>query len=425
MDYKDILDFIESLSYKNSKNGLENIKSILENLGNPQDKIKVIHIAGTNGKGSCSCFIYNVLKEAGYKTALYTSPHLDKYNERFIIDEECISDKNFVFTAEKVKNACKNVTPTVFEFLTAMGYLYFYENNVDFAVIETGVGGILDATNVVKAPLISVITSIGYDHTGTLGNTIAEIAQAKGGIIKKDCPCVLYTQKNQVYEVIKNIADSKNSKLYYGFNEEISVEAQDLNGTIFSIKNDYINYPRVEIKMLGDFQINNCAVVLLAFKALEDLGIKVQNNVILNGIKKCFWNGRMEFFKGSPDILIDGSHNPDGINMLSKSLEKYFEGKKITLLMGVMQDKEYKKMLDCIIPKVENVIITKPVSFRALEIEQFKNTIAVYSKNIYEYEDVKSALLKALNTAGKNGLVCCCGSLYLVGEVRKYLQDML
>ncbi len=427
MDYSNTLDYIEKLSGLGSKLDFGRINEILERLGRPQDKLKAVHVAGTNGKGSVSSMISQMLISAGYKTGLYTSPHLEKYNERYVINNVEISDSDFVKYMYIVKECADNMDkepigrPTVFEQLTALAFLYFADNNVDYAVIEVGLGGRFDATNVIKSPLLSVITSISFDHMEYLGNTIESIAFEKGGIIKEGRPTVLYRQDLKVYNVIKGLCDERHSQLYYLNNGTTEIKKQDINGTVMSVKNDLYEYDNIVLPLVGEYQIKNCETALLAAYALKKEGVILSDENILNGIKNVKWNGRMEICKKEPMVIIDGAHNADGINMLVKSIKKYFSDKRIVLLMGVLGDKDYEKMAAQIVPLAETTVITQPDSSRALSVEGFKKTVEKYCDNVYGFENIEEAYSFALDLTGKDDVLICAGSLYLIGRLRQII----
>ena len=426
MNYSAALDYIENLNYLGSKLDLSRITEMLERLGNPQDEIKAIHVAGTNGKGSVSSMISRILIEAGYKTGLYTSPHLERYNERYKINNEEISDDAFGEYIERVKLCADDMDggtgrPTVFEQLTAAAFLYFADQKVDYAVIEVGLGGRFDATNVIKKPVLSVITSISLDHTEFLGNTIESIAFEKGGIIKKGCPTVLYRQDRRVYDVIKNICGERNSELYYGENTSVRVISQDITGSVISIKNDLCDIKEIFLPLIGEYQIKNCETAINAVCVLRELGAEISDENIVKGIAASRWNGRMEICSRSPLTVIDGAHNADGVEMLAESVKKYFAGKRIVLLMGVLGDKEYEKMAAEIVPLADAVVITEPDSDRAMPAEKFKEVVEKYCYNVNCIDGIKEAYDFALGITGADDVLLCAGSLYLIGRLRSII----
>lgn len=429
MHYEAAVQYLDSIGFLGAKLGLERMKQLMQRLGNPEKKLRFIHVAGTNGKGSTCAMLTAILMEAGKTIGTYTSPHLEEYTERFTINNERISKEEFAFYIEHISKICKEMEcageghPTVFEVLTALAFLYFYHKKVELVLLEVGLGGRYDATNIIEDPLLCVITAIGMDHMEYLGDTLEQIAFEKAGIIKEDCPVVLYRQSKKVYETVQAVAEQFHAKLYYASEEAVTVDIQTIQKSVFSIKNGFFEYPKIEIQMLGQYQMANCATVLLACYALQQAGILLTEEQILSGLKKAFWNGRMEVFPGSPLVLLDGAHNVDGIEMLSKSLSAYFHQQDITLLIGILGDKEYKKMVELILPLASKVVITEPHNPRALTVEKLEAIIRGQGKKVVKNRNIKEAFMKAYTMTDADGIVCCCGSLYLIGELRKLLSQ--
>ncbi|MBQ2753653.1 MAG: bifunctional folylpolyglutamate synthase/dihydrofolate synthase [Firmicutes bacterium] len=421
MNYAEALKYIEKIEYFGSKPGLERISALMDVLGNPQDSLKVIHVAGTNGKGSTTAMLTYILKENGYRVGTYTSPHLESYNERFMINGENITDEKLAQYVTLIKDACEGLSdkPTVFEVLTAVAFKYFYDEKVDYVVLEVGLGGRFDATNLINKPVLSVITSISFDHVEFLGDTLEKIAFEKAGIIKEGCPCVLYRQSEEVKEVIDAVCKEKNSTFCYADEEEISVLKQDITGTVFSVKNKYIDFENVSIKLIGDYQIKNACLVLTAAEALRSNGVELKDELILSGIEKAKWHGRMEIVGKDPTVLLDGAHNLDGIAMLSGSLKKYFADKKITLLVGILGDKEYGKMVETIAPLASNIVFTEPRSERRWHLESLEEFENMGDIKVFKEVDIKKALELAFSITEKEDVICCAGSFYLIGEIYK------
>lgn len=427
MLYNDAIAYLENISALGSKLGLERIQELLNKLDNPQNKLKCIHVAGTNGKGSACSLLKNILIEAGYKVGVYTSPHLQEYTERFEINLTPIPKEDFAKELQLIQTICKEMEqssighPTIFELLTAMAFHYFLKENVDIVILEVGLGGRFDATNVITKPLLSLIMSIGMDHMDYLGHSLEQIAMEKAGIIKENCPVVLYSQSEVVYNKIMEICSGKNANLYYAKQSNIQIIKQSLKETIFSIENKYFSYPRVHLPLLGSYQMQNCATVLLACHVLQKIGLSISTTQILNGIQKAYWNGRMEVCQQNPLVVLDGAHNTDGIIALSQSIPQYFIGKKITLLLGVLGDKEYNKMTEAILPLVDTIVLTEPFNERKLTVDELESFLSSWKKPIYKNADIKQAYQLALQQTGENDVLLCCGSLYMIGEVRNYI----
>lgn len=424
MNYTEALEYIDSIYGLGSDLGLGRVEVLMEKMGNPQEKIKIIHVAGTNGKGSCCAMLSNILIEQGYTVGVYTSPHLEVYNERYTVNNMQITNEEFTEQISVVKTCCdqlvadgKITQPTVFEVVTALGFNYFAQRKVDYLILEVGLGGRFDATNVIHRPVLSMITSISMDHMEFLGNTLSDIAYEKGGIIKENCPVVLYSQCDEVYNAVKKLSEQRHAKLYFAKNQGTHIKSQDITGSVFDIENEYMNYSDIRLGLLGDYQINNAATVLLACRALIDSGIEISQQSIYAGLKKAQWSGRMEIVQRDPIVLLDGAHNIDGIHMLAESLERYFSNKKITLLIGILGDKEYEKMIEMLLPLASKIVFTEPNNSRKWDINTLTETIVPYEIEVYREKNIESAFNLAKSITSKEDVLCCAGSLYLIGEL--------
>jgi len=427
MNYQEALCYLENISPTGIQLGIFRMEILLKKLGNPEKRLSVIHIAGTNGKGSTSAMLSAILTESGYHTGMYTSPHLVQYNERYSIDGKEISNHDFSKYMEIIKDACDEMVtqnqgqPTVFEILTALGFLYFFQENVDILILEVGLGGRFDATNVITKPLLSIITSIGMDHMDYLGNTLDEISYEKGGIIKKNCPVVLYSQQDLVYNQIVGICRKQNAPLFYEPETNFDFIEKSLDKTVFHIKNTTYAYENLTLSLAGAYQPFNCATVLLACEVLNKKGLAIPENHIRTGLMNVSWAGRMECIQKNPLVLLDGAHNADGIEMLVHSLKDYFESQKITLLLGVLGDKEYEKMARELLPLVDYIVLTEPKNERKLSVDILEQTIQKLGKTAQKNCTISEALPLALKHTKKDGVLLCCGSLYMIGEIRKLM----
>lgn len=429
MNYQECIHYLEEEVGFGSVPGLERIKCLCERLGNPQQKLSVIHIAGTNGKGSAVAMLSSILKEAGYRVGTYTSPHLEKYNERFLINGKEISDEDFAREITLMKNICEELAaegkavPTLFEIVTGVAFHYFAEQKVDVLILEVGLGGRYDATNIVAEPLLSLIMSISIDHTDFLGDSIEKIAAEKAGIIKKNCPVVLYSQDEIVYNMVKDAADQMDAPFYCLNDAEIDVASQTLEGTVFSVKNKSMSLEKVELPLLGSYQIGNCVTVLEACRVLKKRGLQLSEEAVRRGLKNAHWAGRMEICREEPLVILDGAHNEDGIHQLAKSLSVYFRDKKVTLILGVLGDKEYHKMAEHILPHADSVILTEPHSERKLDVFTLARSISNHNGTIYTEKEIEDAYEKALSLTPAEGIILCCGSLYMIGAMRTYITN--
>ena len=429
--YAEALDYIYNLNKYGIKLGLKNISYLLFLLDNPHQKLNIIHIAGTNGKGSTASIISSILQFDSFKVGLYTSPHLVDFTERMKINFQPISEKKVCELLEKIKPYIEEVAntsgynhPTFFEVITTMAFLYFFEEKVDFLVLEVGLGGRLDATNVCQ-PLISVITHIDYDHMDKLGNSIREIAREKGGIIKYGGIVITSYQYDEAYDEIKRIADERNS-LIFSLGKEINYEIikSDIKGNLFNLKGIYNEYKNLYIPLLGKHQVGNAATAITAIEALKIRGLNISKRAIFEGLEKAKWEGRLEIIQNSPLLILDGAHNPNGVKMVRQALEEVFSYDKLILVLAIFADKDYKKMIQIISPKADIIITTKAKNPRATPPKVIAKEAAQYINRdkIVVTEDIPEAIKCALSHSHKNDLICITGSLYTVGEVKRYFK---
>ncbi len=390
MNYTDAINILTSQNKFRINLGLERIQSVMNFLGNPQDKIKIIHIAGTNGKGSVSSILANILICAGYKTGLYTSPHLVDYTERIKINNNQISKEDFAYYISQIINLNEDLTE--FEILSASAFKYFYDNKVDIAVIETGLGGRFDGTNICKTPVLEIITSISKDHTDRLGNTIEEIAFEKAGIIKENS-AVICSKDNLGFDVIKNAAKKTNSQLICEF-KDIKTEYE--NGENFAI----INGKKYSFSLLGLYQQKNLALVLEAVKYL-----KINDESLKEGLKTVFWPARFEYIKNK-NLVIDGAHNPDGALELKKNLEFYFKNQKRIFIYSSLATKDYKTIANTLFNLNDEIYFYEFNYKNALNLEEYKRNLPDFNVKRFSPEVFKKDCLKIIT-----------GSLYMIGDI--------
>ncbi|GAG74234.1 unnamed protein product [marine sediment metagenome] len=430
--YAEALDYIYDLTKYGIKLGLKNINYLLYLLGEPHKKLKIIHVSGTNGKGSTCSLISSILQSDGYKVGLYTSPHLVDFTERIEINRTPIERKKVSELLERIKPSIKKVAntpsyghPTFFEVITSMAFLYFFEEQVDFLVLEVGLGGRLDATNVCE-PLISVITHIDYDHMDKLGNSLEEIAREKGGIIKPEGIIISSKQYDKAYKEIKKIVDEKNS-LIYSTGSEISYEIvkSDINGVIFDLKGIYRNYKNLYTPLLGRHQAENAATAISAIEALKIRGVKISEKAIRAGLEKVKWTGRLEIIQNNPTLILDGAHNPSGVKIVRQALEEIFSYHRLILVLAIFADKDYKKMIQILAPNADLIITTKAKNPRATPPQIIAKEAAQYiEKNkIIVTEDIPQAINSALSNSKEDDLICITGSLYTIGEAKRYFKS--
>ena len=403
------------------KLGLSTIRRILKGLGNPQDNFSCIHVAGTNGKGSVASALASILNASGYKTGLYTSPHLVRFNERITVDNRPIPDDIVVESYKAVKQVHRgNREPTFFEFTTAMAFYEFNRQKVDWAVIETGMGGRLDATNIIK-PALSIITNISVEHREYLGNTIAQVAGEKGGIIKRHTPVVTGINQKHAVAVVKEIAKAKSAP-FFRLGDDFSVRRNKSGAfTYFGMGN---TWPDLHTGLLGNYQVDNSALVVAACEVLNKKNTKISIKSIKEGLVNNNWPGRLEVVSKNPFILLDGAHNLIAARNLAKYLSNNLSNSNITLVIGILDDKPYKAMFKSLLPICSKVIITSPRIDRALSTERLSAVAKSLISDITIIPDVGKAVNHAIEKARPGDAVCIAGSLYVVGEAKKALDKM-
>lgn len=430
MNYNEALQFIHESHKFGMRLGLDNIKKLLELLGNPQNNLKIIHVAGTNGKGSTCSFISSILKESGYKVGLYTSPFLETFTERIRVNGENIREEEVGKIVSLIKEKIEIMVsegysyPTEFEIVTAMAFYYYNQEKVDFVALEVGLGGRYDATNVIDKPVVSAITSISLDHTGILGDTLAKIAFEKGGIIKEDCPTIVYPQQEEASEVIKNICAEKKSKYIECDFKNIEIKSSNINSQIYNCNINGKELRDLEIKLIGDHQIKNSIVGLNVIEYLNDIKItNISEENIRKGLLGTKWPGRIEKISENPMFIIDGAHNEEGAKSLANSIDKYFENKNKILVIGMLEDKDIDSVLDLLIPKFNKVITTTPDNPRAIDANKLKEKIERYNIEVTCKPNIKEAVDYALEISNKDDVIISAGSLYMIGNVRTIIVN--
>ena len=423
MNYEEAMNFIQNTNKFGSVLGLDNIRELLERLGNPQDQLRVVHIAGTNGKGSTLAFLAGIFRESGYRAGRYVSPASFSYEERFRINEENISKKDLCFYMEKIKNVAEEMVkdglshPTMFEIETALSFLYFLDKKVDVVLLETGMGGRLDATNVVKKPIATVIASIGMDHMQFLGDTLEKIASEKAGIIKEGCPGISYDNTKEVNEVIKNKAKQMHAKVTFVNSAGIRVLQESLNGESFSYRSsDGRWYEKIEIPLLGRHQINNAALALETLNVIKNYYC-ISDFQTEDGMRKTIWRGRIEILEREPMVICDGAHNPDGAKSLLSFLQNNFTNQRLIYIMGVLSDKDYEQMVQILAPAADKIYTVAPDNPRALSSRELCNCISKYHQNVEERQRLAECLSEVRQKAEKDDVIIICGTLSFQNEL--------
>ena len=400
------------------KLGLATISRLMRGLGNPQDRFSSIHIAGTNGKGSIAAFLSSVLAHGGYKVGLYTSPHLVRFNERIQINGCPISDKDVARVAEAVQRVyTQGEPPTFFECATAMALYHFASEGVDWAILETGMGGRYDATNLVH-PEVSVISNISMEHQEYLGNTLAKIAREKAGIIKRGAGVVTGARQKSALRVIEQVATEK-GVLLYRLGKEIRIRRDKGTFTYLGISR---RWPRVRIGLIGDHQVTNAALALGALELLLEKGFYLTDEAVYAGLAATRWPGRLEVFSRKPFILLDGAHNPSAVKTLKKFLENSLHPRRLTMVVGILEDKAWKPMLRDLVAVADRMILTRPQYERAADPHELASFVRPLKQDLVVIPKLPDAISFALEEAGNADALCITGSLYTVGDAKAYLE---
>ena len=416
MNYDEAIEYIHSVNWTFCKPGLSRISALCEALGHPEDSLKFIHVAGTNGKGSFCSMTASILREAGYRVGLFTSPYIVRFNERMRIDGEDISDSELAEITEKIKPICDSMQdkPTEFELITAIAFVYFSSHKCDFVVLECGLGGRLDSTYIIKTPILSVITGIALDHTAILGDTPEKIAYEKAGIIKPRIPVLFGGEGDSVTRVIRERCKDMGSELYLA--REITAENVKLalSGTSF----DALGYKDLRVGLLGSYQLKNAINVLLAVEILKGAGLIISEDAVRRGLGEAVWHARFEVICREPLVIYDGAHNREGVDALYESVKSYFGKSPLICLSGTLADKEYTHTAQVISKIAERVYTITPENPRALSANDFAKCIEALGVKVHPTDSISEAVALAFADAKKSGLpLICFGSLYTYGEV--------
>lgn len=412
MNYQETLDYINSVRRNVWKLGLSRTRELLHMLGDPQDDLRFVHIGGTNGKGSTSAMIESVLRTAGYRAGLFPSPYIEEFRERICVSGEMISEDELCRITERVKSFADTMEdePSHFEIVTAIGMLYFKEKNCDIVVLEVGLGGEFDASNVIKAPDVAVLTNIGFDHTDYLGTTLEEIARTKAGIIKTGSSVVLYPNVPEVTDIIKEVCEERGCELTSAdFGRMKSIDA-DLGGQTFLW--DDRTY---KIHLTGEYQLRNAAMALTVIEKMRELNWEISDKAIESGMEAAKWPARFEVLGTDPVFILDGGHNSQCAEAVAESLERYLPREKLTIIIGMLRDKDYEAALDILLPYASYCYCLTPASDRALPAEELAAQIRKRGVDAECVESADKAIKKSL-AAGRP--ILTFGSLYMAGEVR-------
>ena len=421
MNYEEAMQYIHAVQWAGHKPGLSRTRTLLAALGSPHKRLKFVHVAGTNGKGSTAAMLASCLRAAGYCVGLYTSPFINRFNERIQVDGEQIGDEELVRLVEKIRPAADAMAdvPTEFEVITALGMLYFAEKQCDIVVLEVGLGGTLDSTNVIDPPECAVITALGMDHVKELGPTIADIASAKAGIIKPGSPVVSYGGVPEADAVIARVAAEQHAPLRVVDFSKLTVEGGDLDEVTF----DFDGLHGVRLPLIGSYQPKNAAVAITALRVLRERGWNIPEEAIRKGLETVSWPGRFELLRHSPAFLLDGSHNAHGMRATVQSLTDRLPGQNFVFLLSIMADKDVDEMLALLLPLAKQFVTVTAHTPRAMPAETLTEHIRVRGGIAEPAPSIEAGVARAVELGG-SGPVCALGTLYFSGEVRRAFEQL-
>ena len=417
------LEFISQEKFQGFKPGFDRVKVLLEKLGHPERKMKFVHVAGTNGKGSTCACISSILTKAGYKTGLYISPYVICWNERVQIGGEYISDEEFARAVSVIGPVAEAMEdpPSQFELETALALWYFADQGCEFAVMEVGMGGEWDATNVIPAPEAAVLCAIALDHTAVLGSTVAEIASVKAGIIKPGCDVVSYGNEPEAEKVIEEVCMSRGCRRFRPDFDRIFVHEQTLTGVTF----DYGAFHGLTLPLAGTYQPRNAALAIETALVLRTRGWHITDGDIRSGLAAVRWPGRFELLRRSPLFILDGSHNPQGMAATAESLRAYFPGKKLWFLMGIMADKDVHAVAKLLAPLAAGFAAVEPPNPRAMKPSELAALLAADTgAEAKAFDSIEEGAKWVLDRAGKDGVCAALGSLYFSAQVRAAVNQI-
>jgi dihydrofolate synthase/folylpolyglutamate synthase len=430
MTYEEAIEKIHSFQKFGSKLGLERMTRLMELLGNPQDRMKIIHVAGTNGKGSVCRYLYSVLQENGYRAGLYTSPYLQRFTERIEYNGSEISGEDLAACTEEVLEKVSQMlsegmdSPTEFELITAIGFAYFARKEIDFLILEVGLGGTGDSTNIMKNPVASVITSISFDHMEYLGNTLEKIATQKAGIIKTNVPVIFNVSDSGAARAILDIAGEKGSKSYPVSSIQPENIVKTVDGYTFDVRIAEEDYRNLSISMIGMHQVGNAICALSVIEVLKNENIIcVDKERIYAGMKKARQTGRLEVLRKDPYVIIDGAHNEAGVEALGAALKEHFTGKKILMVIGMLADKKIDKLVEKFSLITDDFIATEPDNPRKLSANELCRHVQKAGNHCIAIPNPENACQAVAERLSRYDVAVFAGSLYLIGKVRDLLKN--
>lgn len=424
MNMEQAMEYIHNINWNwvSALPCLDREVELLRRIGDPQKQLKFIHIAGTNGKGSTAAMLASIFQRAGYTTGLYTSPYIIRFNERIQVNGEQIPDEDVIGILEQIRPLADAMEdhPTEFELVTAIGMEYFARKKCDIVVLEVGLGGEFDATNAIDAPEAAVMVNIGLDHMQVLGNTLEEIASAKAGILKPGCDCVIYEQTESVERVFESRCAALNIPVHHAVFSALTLKSCGLDGQTF----DWNGMKDLHFPLLGEHQLHNVCTVLTTVEVMRGRGYELPEAAVREGLDRVTWPGRFEVVRRDPMFIVDGGHNPQCLEALVRAFDDYLPGKKITFLNGCMADKDFGEMFADLAPYAAEFVTVTPQNPRALPAEELKAHLLRYHLPVTACETVGEGVRTAIAHAGRDGVVCACGSLYMIGDIMAELEKL-
>lgn len=420
MTYEQAIEYIHGLYWRGSKLGLTRTVELCRLLGDPQKKLKFIHVAGTNGKGSTCAMLSKILCEAGYRTGLFVSPFVDRFNERIQLNNTPIPDDDLAALVNEIAPVVDSMEnpATEFEVIAAAAFLYYARQACDYVVLEVGLGGELDATNVIDTPLLAIITAIDFDHMHILGNSIEEIASAKAGIVKDGGTVLFYGQHEDALPVIKAVCEKHGADLHVVDRSSLKEGGYDLHGQTF----DYLGYKDLRLGLLGKYQMNNAATVIDAVGLLREKGVEISDEALRKGLKETVWPARFELLRENPPFFVDGGHNPHGVRGTAETYKRLFPERKAKIIMGMMRDKDVSSSVELLLPIASEFYTVTPNNSRAMPSEELAELIRAYGATATPFSSVSDAIETAARGDEPSLAV---GSLYMAGEVHEAFRTLM
>lgn len=419
MNYEEAIAYIHGMYWRGSKLGLTRTIELCDLLGNPQKNLRFIHVAGTNGKGSTCAMLSRILCAQGYRTGLFVSPYVDRFNERIQLNNEPIPDDELAEIVTEIAPVVDSMEnpATEFEVITAAAFLYYTRKKCDYVVLEVGLGGELDSTNVIDTPLLSIITAIDYDHMHILGDTIQEIAYAKAGIVKDNGTVLFYGQHPDALPVIEAACQKHHAALHVVDRSTLREGSYDLHGQTF----DYRGYRDLKLGLLGRYQMRNAATVIDAVELLREKGVAISDEALRTGLRETVWPARFELLREDPPFFVDGGHNPHGVRGTVETYQRLFPAERATIVMGMMRDKDVSQSIELLLPIAREFYTVTPDNARAMPAEELAGLIRSYGVTATSF----SAVADAIETAARGGApTLAVGSLYMAGEVHEAFRDL-